>query len=164
MYNKKVEKLLHNTEQELVRLGHKIRRLSPFDDTRSIVAKYALIISYGSIERAFKDIVIDACSINATTQIKNFLLKNFDKNAFNFKYDELCKKLEGFDGEWRNNFKEDIKKRKHAQKYKTSLASLFDTRNEFAHGGNPNVTLTDVKNYFKDCAIVVKIFDRILNK
>lgn len=162
--NKKAELTLKNVEIELRDISVRLRKIGPFDDVRSIYTKYSLIIIYGAIERAFKDIIIERCSMGAPDQLKNFLIKKFDQNAFSFRFDELCKQLGLFDDNWKNNFKKNIAKRVYRERYKTSLSSIFDTRNEFAHGGDPKVTFCSIKKYFNDCLIVIKIFDSTVYK
>ena len=44
----------------------------------------------------------------------------------------------------------------------TSLQSLVDARNDFAHGGNPNATISDVLTYFTHARRIMEIMDDVI--
>ena len=64
--------------------------------------------------------------------------------------------------QWVKRFKSAISAHPDAVKIKTSLASLVDARNDFAHGGSPTVTLSDVIDYFNYSKHIILILDCII--
>ena len=67
-----------------------------------------------------------------------------------------------FDTNWCALFKKTINKTENASNLKTSLKSLNDARNAFAHGGKPNVSFSSVVDYFKDSLAIVTILDKVV--
>ena len=65
--------------------------------------------------------------------------------------------------EWKNAFKTSVNINSDSSALHTSLQSLVDARNDFAHGGNPTVTITDIINYFADSRKVIEILDSIIS-
>ncbi|WP_420491508.1 HEPN domain-containing protein [Neobacillus drentensis] len=44
-----------------------------------------------------------------------------------------------------------------------SLISFKNIRNEFAHGGNPHITMKSIEENFKAAKKVVKILDKVVS-
>ena len=44
----------------------------------------------------------------------------------------------------------------------TSLQSLVDARNDFAHGGHPSTSISDLITYFTDSKEVIEVLDQIV--
>lgn len=71
--------------------------------------------------------------------------------------------LSSFDKEWNKNFTEQLRNMLNKEEILASLTSLTNARNEFAHGGNPNITFEEVTKYFKDSFLVIEVIDNIIN-
>jgi hypothetical protein len=69
---------------------------------------------------------------------------------------------EEFDEDWAKNFKSKINSHAEKSKIFTAIDSLVDCRNEFAHGGNPNLSVYDVINYFNDAKILLHLLDEVV--
>ena len=67
-----------------------------------------------------------------------------------------------FDDRWRAKFDELLALEDKPQ-LKGSLTELVNARNDFAHGGNPDVNIGDTINYFKDGVKVLEILDSVVN-
>ena len=76
--------------------------------------------------------------------------------------DNICKSLLRFDEEWHKNFKAKLASNKKKKKIESSLKSLNDARNEFAHGGYPKVSFLSVKTYFEDSKKIIEYLDDII--
>jgi hypothetical protein len=70
--------------------------------------------------------------------------------------------LKDFDINWKDQFKLKVRANPNGDQLTTSLQSLVDARNEFAHGGNPVASITDILMYFKDCKTVIEILDEVI--
>jgi len=71
--------------------------------------------------------------------------------------------LKDFDVDWNTAFKSGIKAKPNQMTLQTSLQSLVDARNEFAHGGNPNLSIGDVIRYFQDAREIMVVLDSVVN-
>jgi len=126
------------------------------------LSKYGLIKACGTIEQAFKSLVADRCSYRARAQIKNYLTKMVRNSSSNPSFGNICKLLKSFDSSWNAAFKDAVNNHASSNSLKTSLQSLVDTRNEFAHGGNPRVSIGDVRRYFHDARAVIEELDWVV--
>ena len=70
--------------------------------------------------------------------------------------------LAEFDDRWRLKFNELLALEDKPQ-LKGSLTELVNARNEFAHGGNPDVKIEDTINYFSDGVKILEILDSVVN-
>lgn len=75
----------------------------------------------------------------------------------------MYKFLSDFDQKWRVAFKSQLDAEPNKSALITSLQSLVDARNEFAHGGNPTTSLTDVVQYFGHAKRIVEIMDAVVS-
>jgi HEPN superfamily RiboL-PSP-like protein len=44
----------------------------------------------------------------------------------------------------------------------SSIQSLVDARNDFAHGGNPTITFSDIKHYFGESKLLIETLDNVI--
>ncbi len=160
--NVEAEKLMNDCQQELEDIKKIIKKLSSFDAQVPFLTRYAVIRSSGSLEMAYKSMICDSCETGANRQMKKFLEKNFREKPVNLKYDMICKSLTSFDEAWNKNFKLRLRAVKKGDSWKTSLDSLMELRNSFAHGGKPTASFADVFEYFKHSRRILILVDRIV--
>ncbi|MBB6086992.1 HEPN domain-containing protein [Wenzhouxiangella marina] len=162
MKNDAVRALLDDCETELAAIETLINSLGLGSTIVPYLSKYGLIKACGTIEQAFKSVVADRCSYRARSQIKNYLEDNVRNSSSNPSFSNICKLLKSFDESWKTGFKGGVNMHARASSLKTSLQSLVDARNEFAHGGNPRVSIGDVRQYYQDAREVIVELDRVV--
>ena len=112
---------------------------------------------------AYKQVVADKCSYRCNRQVKKFLEKRVNRNSANPSYKKMCELLKSFDEGWCSDFK--LRIRNHtASSLRSSLESLVESRNEFAHGGNPHVSIGSVISYFDDAIVVLQEYDEVVSQ
>lgn len=163
MNNSYVLRLMDDCENELNVVKLIIDGLGMMSSIVPFLNKYAIIKACGVIEVSYKTVVADYCDKRSKPQIKNFLKKYVRENSKNPSYSNLCNLLKEFDIDWNAEFKRRIDTHPNKTKIITSIDSLVAARNEFAHGGNPTLTVSDVINYFSDFRVVIEIIDDIVN-
>lgn len=156
------QQILDDCELELAEIEKIISKLSSFDKQVHFLTRYAIIISAAAMEKVCKELITNYCETGANAQMKSFLNKNFREQALNVKYALICKTLNRFDDDWNRTFKTDLNRLKSAGKWKTSLDSLIDLRNSFAHGGRPTTTFKAVHEYFRHSRRVILILERAI--
>lgn len=77
--------------------------------------------------------------------------------------DNICKLLHDFDEDWKKDFKAQLDLEPNKANLLTSLQSLVDARNEFAHGGCPTATINDVVIYFDHAKRIIEIMDSVVS-
>lgn len=162
MNNDSVEALLDECGSELTALEAFVTGLGMASNIVPYLSKYGLVKACGTIEQAFKAVVADKCSFRAKAQLKNYLTEKVRNSSSNPSFDNICKLLKSFDPAWKTSFKSAINAHASAASLRTSLQSLVDARNEFTHGGNPRVSIGDVRRYFDDARIVIEELDQIV--
>lgn len=164
MNNCAVATLLDQCAEELSNLESSVNQLGASHSLVPYLSRYGLIKACGTIEQAFKAIVADECSRRARKQIKNFLADKVTNSSSNPSIDNICKLLKSFDSFWKTEFKRSVSTHPNSSQLKDSLQSLVDARNEFAHGGNPHVSIGDVRQYFLDAQEILEKLDHVVSK
>ena len=162
MNNESVRNLLDECDAELANLETLVNGLGLGSTIVPYLSKYGLIKACGTIEQAFKSLVADRCSYRARLQIKNYLADKVRNSSSNPSFDNICRLLKSFDDNWKTMFKDAVNNHGRATSLKTSLQSLVDARNEFAHGGNPRVSIGDVRQYYIDAREVIEQLDAVV--
>ncbi|WP_157600183.1 HEPN domain-containing protein [Saccharospirillum impatiens] len=162
MNNDSVRHLLDSCDNEIASLESLVHGLGIGSSIVPYLSKYGLVKACGTIEQAFKSIISDKCSYRAKKQIKNFLTQKVRNSSSNPSYSNMCNLLKDFDGTWKDGFKAAIDAHPQSGSLKTSLQSLVDARNEFAHGGSPKISIGDVSKYYSDARKVIECLDRVV--
>jgi len=162
MNNLEVEKMLIDCQVDLEQTNTIIAGLGLGSLIVPYLTKFAIIRACGTIEVVFKTIIADFCDKRSKKQVKFFISKKVRENSCNPSYDKICQVLSDFDEKWKEDFKTGMKKNVDYLILKTSLQSLVDARNDFAHGGNPSSSIKDVIRYFSDSRTVVEILDSVV--
>ena len=135
-----------------------------FGQSHSIVpflTNYAVIKCCGTIENCFKIIIADFHH-SLTPQARNYIENTFLNSSMNPSKENICKSLVKFDQQWNVNFKAKLSIERDKNRIESSLSSLNEARNAFAHGGNPGVSFSSVVTYFNDCRKVIEILDDVV--
>lgn len=162
MNNIEVLSALDSCQLELAQVKLLVDGLGIGSNIVPYLTKYALIKACGTVETSFKSVIADHCSWRCKKQIKRFLDRRIKDGSSNPSFNNICKFLVDFDEEWNDGFKDRIKAHAEGEILKTSLQSLVDARNEFAHGGNPTITIADVLKYYDDSRKVIELLDGLL--
>lgn len=162
MNNTDVEELLVDCKNDLIAVEGIVVSLGYQSNIVSYLNKYAIIKACGTFEIAFKTLISDHCSRRVKRQVKNYLSKKVKSNSANPSYQNICNLLNDFDPQWRQDFKDKVNSHQNASKLKTSMESLVNARNTFAHGGDPNASISNVRDYFNDFYEVIIILDSVL--
>ena len=128
----------------------------------ALMTKYSVIKCCGTIEQCFKTIIYDYLEVGATSQAKNFIEQTFKKSSMNPNWDNITKSLKKFDKNWFDKFKIEIQKLKCPEKIQSSLLSLNQNRNRFAHGDDITVSFDQVTLYFEDSCKIIEALDEVV--
>lgn len=163
MNNVDVEYVLNECQSDLNLAHSLVMSLGAASNIVQYVTKYSLIKACGTIEISYKAIIADYCEWRSKKQIKQFISKRVRDNSSNPSFSNICKTLKEFDENWNNDFKDALEVRPDKTVLLDSLQSLVDARNEFAHGGNPTLTIQSVLDYYKHSRTIIEILDSIIN-
>ena len=126
------------------------------------LTKYAIVRACGTIEYCFKTIIADLHV--GTPQVMNYIDNTIRSSSMNPNIANICNTLKKFDENWNISFTEKIKSHEHPQRLRDSIESLNSARNSFAHGGTPTSSFENVRNYFNDTIIIIKMLDEVVNE
>ncbi|MCB2354711.1 HEPN domain-containing protein [Clostridium estertheticum] len=161
MNNENVEQLLSDCKQELDAINL-IIDADKFNSVNQYLTKYCLIKVCGTIEIGFKSIVVDFCAKFRIPQINNYVDKKVKRSSMNANLSNMMSLIGDFDVKWKNDFKKSIEEEPNKDKLKSSLKSLYESRNQFAHGGNPSITINDIVTYYDDAIRILQLLDCIV--
>lgn len=162
MNNTDVEQQLNHCQTELTNIHSIITGLGLSSNIVPYLTKYSVIRACGSIESAFKTVIADYCEFRSKRQVKRFISKRIREGSANPSFDMICKFLGQFDDDWKSNFKIKLNLEPNKQALTDSLQSLVDARNDFAHGGSPGTSITDVITYFGNSRRIIEIMDEVV--
>jgi RiboL-PSP-HEPN len=162
MNNTDVQSILDDCTADISKVKTIIDSLGQTSNVVPYLTQYSIIKSCGTIEVAYKSLVADYCSKRAKPQIKNYLDNKVRENSRNPTFSNICSLLNEFDENWNSSFKTLVNTHPDKNNIQTSITSLVDARNDFAHGGSPTVTINDLVNQFSDCRKLIEMMDSVL--
>ena len=163
MKNKEAEISLINCNEELEAISA-IRKIVGLDSPIMLyLTRYAIIKSCGTVEFSYKNLIADFCEDSQSQQTKNFITNKVRNSSNNPSIENIYRLLADFDSTWLAKFKSEINSLSEKDKILTSLKSLNDARNDFAHGGNPSASFEDIRKYFEDARQLIILLDEIIN-
>lgn len=162
MNNKDVKNLLDDCLKELNEISSLLTGLGDGANPTPYIKRYAVIRATGSIETAFKQTIADKIDKDSRSQVKNFIRKKVRDSSCNPKLNAIENMISEFDDRWRARFDEQMAL-DDKPRLKGALTALVDTRNEFAHGGSPNLPIDATLQYFKDGVRVIEILDAVVH-
>ncbi len=152
---------LEDCAAELVRINHVIIAFGPAHDVVPFLTNYAIIKCCGTIELCFKLIISDFHN-TLPLQAKRYIESTFTNSSMNPTKDNICKSLKQFDLDWNKQFKDMLGADPDNGRLESSLKSLNDARNAFAHGSNPGVSFNSTVVYFNDARKIIDILDTVV--
>lgn len=160
MRNPDVETILNDCLSDLINVETIIEgnRLSP--SVRYLTA-YALIKACSTIERCFKKVIADRLESLAPI-MSDYIMKEIRKSSANPRYDKMHGFLAKYKRTWADEFKVEVNRRSDVARLMSSLESLVNNRNTFAHNGSCACAFDDIGNYFVDATEFIIIMDEVV--
>ncbi|POA21567.1 hypothetical protein C1886_04655 [Pseudomonas sp. FW300-N1A1] len=124
--------------------------------------RYAVMRATGCIEVGFKQIIADRVDQNSEIHVKNFIKRKVRDSSTNPRLGAIENMLSEFDDRWRGRFDE-LMGLADKPKLKGALTCLVEARNEFAHGGTPNLDIAIIIENFSDSIEVLKALDNCVS-
>lgn len=162
MRNLVVDKQLILCSEELETIRQFLNGMGDGARPTPYMKRYAVIRASGAIEVAFKQIIADRVDEDCKTQVKNFIKKKIRDSSVNPKLGQIQNMLTDFDIRWSKKFDELISLG-DKPKYSGALTILVNARNEFAHGGTPDIDISTTIECFKGGYDVLKILDQVVH-
>ena len=162
MNNSDVELLLTQCRSELDHVEASIVTLGVMSPVAPYLTKYAVVRACGAVEVSFKALVADFCSKRSKKQVKRYIGLKIVRSSTNPSHDKIVEMLSQFDDNWQKTFKANIGSDPNKAQLLSSLQSLVDARNEFAHGGSPTLSINDVIKHFEHARKVLEHVDTVI--
>jgi hypothetical protein len=161
MNNNSIEFELNNCNDELNAIEHLILGLGT-SQVCLYLLKYAVIRSCSCIEHAFKNLIADYYEAGSP-RVASFISRHVRENSKNPSYEAIYDQLNEFDSTMATSFKNNFLLETDHERYKGSLKSLKNLRNDVAHGTNITTSIAVVKTYFSDSRKIIECLDRTLD-
>lgn len=162
MNNRDVNTQLQSCSSELEGIRQFLAGMGDAATPTPYMKRYAVIRASGAIEVGFKQIIADKVDSNCAVQVKNFIRKKIRENSVNPKLGQIQNILTDFDSRWSKKFEELISLG-DKPRFNGALTKLVNARNEFAHGGTPNIDISSTIDYFNSGCEVLRILDQVVH-
>ena len=162
MNNADVHLHLKQCREELNHIRDSITALGVMSPVAPYLTKYAVIRACGAVEVSFKNLIVDFCSKRSKKQVKRFIYMRVAKGSANPSHDNILNLLNQFDEDWKKVYKANLSADPDRRQLQDSLQSLVDARNDFAHGGNPTLSISDVLTHFSNAQKVIEHIDSVI--
>jgi hypothetical protein len=162
MNNADVKGLLDSCLAELESISALLIGIGDGAKPTPYIKKYAVIRASGAIETAFKQIIADRIDTNSHIQVINFIKRKVRDSSCNPKLGMIENMLSEFDDRWRSKFDE-LMALEDKPRLKGALTNLVEARNDFAHGGNPDMNINDTISFFTDGVRVLELLDSVVH-
>ena len=156
-YKQKLDDVL--SELEIIREWINKDR-NKFDVKTKYLISYAVVKASGTIETVFKQIIFDFLVFNARQETSKYLEKMILDSSSNPKTGNMSNILQNISSEKRNIFDQKVKE----SDKKDKLNSLVQLRNDFAHGGNINISIDTITTYYDAGRSILDILDDTINE
>lgn len=140
---------------------HKLNEVLPenkFDSMHKIYSAYSLIRVCTTFEGVVKSIISEYFSKHNDFRVNN-ALKHVFSTMRNPSYQNVKDTLNKLDDDWAAAFKKEMQ---NNEKIRTSVNSLINCRNDFAHSCNFSASFKDIESYFADVIIFLSILEEIV--
>lgn len=161
MNNQTVLQNLTDCTNELQKIQESINFVGQSHSIVPFLTNYAVIKCCGTIENSFKTIITDFHS-TSTTQAKNYIIETFYNSSMNPNQSNIRNSLKRFDLNWDIQFIGKLNLETNKSRIESSLKSLNEARNQFAHGGSPAVSFNNIVTYFNDAKRIIEILDEVV--
>lgn len=105
-----------------------------------------------------KYILIDYIEGRSSREIVNYITKRLDRFT-NPKYSAIAQLVGLFNRDWAKKLENDFDSR-----YKTTINSVVNLRNQLAHGENTPVSLPQIREYYADVKRFVALLHDVINE
>lgn len=155
--------ILTECNNELIEIKNKISE-APHDRIVKYLTNYALIKAYGTIEFIYISIIKDCSKQLSDPKLHSYLDYVIGRDSKSAKYDNMGKILKQFNNELHNTFKRNIQNTQDCDKIISSLNSLVNNRNNFAHGRPQTASFDNIKQYYDDSIKIIQIFNETITE
>jgi hypothetical protein len=161
MRNNTVSSVVTDCHDEFKKIEHIILGLGRMHHIMPFLTKYAIIRGCGAIEFSYKTIICDA-HVVPNPRTNNFIDEMLRNSSMNPSIDNIYRSLKRFDDGLGIELSRRLKLRPDRRKVESSLKSLNEARNAFAHGGHPTTSFEQAVEYFNDSLAIIEILDDIV--
>ena len=162
MNNKNAHKLLIDCWSDILDIKKEINLLPPMDKKISYLTSFCLIRCCGTIELCSKTILFDFACRTTCPKTQSFIENKILKSPNNPRINRLIQQLNYFDRSWGNLFSKNFKNHPKKLKLESSLDSLAELRNKFAHGESYVAAFNDIRNYYVDAWKIITLYDAVV--
>ncbi len=129
------------------------------DEMQATFAKYICVRLGGFMETSLKESIQNFVEARKSHSVISSYIKTRLQDITNLNAEKIERVLKSFSDDWCREFK-----KRSTDEMRMSLGSVYTNRNDIAHGGNNNVSLTNLKNDYANLKSVASLLDDIISK
>ncbi len=128
-------------------------------ELQAMLARFLCIRIGGYIEVFIKDRIRHFVDNRRSHKVISEYVSNTIRDITNLNNKKIYTILSSFSNDWADYYKENV-----TEDMKQSLGSIYDVRNNIAHGGNDSLSLRDIKRHFNNIEEALNIIDKAINR
>lgn len=128
-------------------------------EIQALMARFLCIRVGGYIEVYIKERIRNFVEDRKSHKVITSYIQAAIKNITNLNNKKLVDLLKSFSSDWADYYQNNV-----TEEMKSSLGSVYDLRNNIAHGGNDSLSLMDLKQHFANIELLLEIVDRSIAK
>lgn len=136
-------------------------RLAEIQDPeiQALMAKFLCVRIGGYIEAYIKERICNFVSNRKSHKVITSYIQTAIRNITNLNNKKLIEFLKSFSSEWAEYYTLHV-----TQEMTSSLGSVYNLRNNIAHGGNDSLSLMELKKHFGNIEQLLIIVDKAISK
>lgn len=162
MYNQRVEQILNDCDNELVRLEQLIVAFGSTHEASGYFSKYALLKVASTIELSYKTLIADHYEV-LCPDLSTFVSGRVRDANMNATYDNICTMLGWFSDEVKRDYKSRIDAMEHKDRYCSEFKDLNQSRNNLVHGDTNTPSFTSTKEKYEHVKLFLEVLDEIMH-
>lgn len=128
-------------------------------EIQAIMARFLRVRVGGYIEVFIKERIRNFVEDRKSHKIITSYIQAAVKNITNLQNKKLVELLKSFSPDWADYYERNV-----SDEMKSSLSSVYDLRNNIAHGGNDSLSLLALKKHFLNIERLLDIVDQSITK
>lgn len=161
MYNQRVEQILQDCDNELIKLQKLIEYFGSTHEASGYLTKYALLKIASTLEISYKTLIADHYE-SLSPELSYFVSGRVHDAVMNATYDNINKMLGWFSDEVKKEYKQKVSSLPEKDRILAEFSDLNTARKNLVHYNFTTPSFTSIKEKYEHVKILLELLDDIL--
>lgn len=128
-------------------------------EIQALMSRFLCIRVGGYIEVFIKERICNFVEDRKSHKVVKAYIQTAVKNITNLNHKKMVDLLKSFSPDWADHYEQNV-----SEEMKSSLGSVYELRNNIAHGGNDSLSILTLKKHFSNIEQLLNIVDESITK